>query len=259
MLTIRMKNGILKNYLEKERETMDVLVLIILLFVLLKPIFNLGALSVCYLYFLSQANKKNTSSAPLYPPPNPSTSKVRKLVVRYVSGLIFYAILQTGKISFHSVRNFIYKYIFRVKMAENVVVYGGVEMRRPDRLFIGKGSIIGHNCICDARNIIEIGENVNIANDTWLWSAQHNHRSQKFESRFSKNMKIVIQDRVYLGPGVIVLPGCTVGEGAVVGAGSIVTKDIEPFTINAGVPAKKIGERNRDIDYVFDGKALPFV
>jgi len=229
--------------------------------------FDLCALSVSYIYFLSQANKKITTSGPLYPSPKSpdqqSTStfrnRVRDFVIRYVYGFVFYTVLRTGKIPFHFVRNLIYKRIFRVKMAENVIIYGGVEMRRPDRLFMGKGSIIGHDCILDARNIIEIGENVNIANDTWLWSAQHNHRSQKFESRFSKNMKIVIHDRVYLGPGVIVLPGCTIGEGAVVGAGSIVTKDIEPFTVNAGVPAKKISERNRDIDYIFKGKPLPFV
>ena len=71
--------------------------------------------------------------------------------------------------------------------------------------------------------------------------------------------KIIIHDRVWLGPRVIVLPGCKIGEGAVVGAGAIVTKDIEPFSINVGIPAKKIGERNRNMIYVFDDKPLPFI
>jgi acetyltransferase-like isoleucine patch superfamily enzyme len=46
-----------------------------------------------------------------------------------------------------------------------------------------------------------------------------------------------------------VLPGVTIGEGAVVAAGSIVTKDVAPFTIVAGIPAKRIGERERHLTY----------
>lgn len=74
-----------------------------------------------------------------------------------------------------------------------------------------------------------------------------------------KKKKIIICNRSWLGPRVIVLPGCTIGEGAVVGAGAVVTKDIEPFSINVGIPAKKIGERNKNINYIFDGKPMPFI
>ena len=45
------------------------------------------------------------------------------------------------------------------------------------------------------------------------------------------------------------MPGVTIGEGAIVLAGSVVTKDVEPWTIVGGNPAKKIRDRNRDIDY----------
>jgi len=45
---------------------------------------------------------------------------------------------------------------------------------------------------------------------------------------------------------VIVLPGVKIGEGAIIGAGAVVTKDVEPFTIVGGVPAKKIGEVNHE-------------
>jgi acetyltransferase-like isoleucine patch superfamily enzyme len=54
------------------------------------------------------------------------------------------------------------------------------------------------------------------------------------------------------------LHGVHIGEGAVVAAGSVVTKDVPPFTIVAGVPARKIGLRNKNLCYNFDGKPIPF-
>ena len=53
---------------------------------------------------------------------------------------------------------------------------------------------------------------------------------------------IQIKDDAWIGAGAIILPNITIGEGSVVGAGAVVTKDVEPYTIVAGVPAKKINE-----------------
>ncbi|MDR0525771.1 MAG: acyltransferase, partial [Spirochaetaceae bacterium] len=99
----------------------------------------------------------------------------------------------------------------------------------------------------------------NFSHGVWLWTEQHNHNNIDFSCESPKKKKITIGDRAWLGPRVIVLPGCTIGEGAVIGAGAIVTKDIEPFSINIGIPAKKIGERNRNINYVFEDKPSPFI
>jgi carbonic anhydrase/acetyltransferase-like protein (isoleucine patch superfamily) len=74
-------------------------------------------------------------------------------------------------------RNFIYKYFYKINMAKNVIIYGGAEIRSPNRLIIGKGSIIGHYSVLDARNAIEIGENVNFSHGVWLWTEQHNHNN----------------------------------------------------------------------------------
>jgi galactoside O-acetyltransferase len=55
--------------------------------------------------------------------------------------------------------------------------------------------------------------------------------------------KVVIEPRAFLGVNSVVLPDVTIGMGAVIGAGAVVTKDVPPYEIWAGVPAKKIGER----------------
>ncbi|MCU1347329.1 MAG: Chloramphenicol acetyltransferase [Acidobacteria bacterium] len=55
---------------------------------------------------------------------------------------------------------------------------------------------------------------------------------------------ITLGNGVWLGAGTIVLPGVTIGDGAVIGAGSVVTRDVAPFEIHAGNPARKIGERS---------------
>ncbi len=64
--------------------------------------------------------------------------------------------------------------------------------------------------------------------------------------------RVVIGDRAYVATRSTILPGVTIGEGAVVAAGAVVTKDVAPFTIVGGVPARFIGERPRDLDYVLD-------
>jgi acetyltransferase-like isoleucine patch superfamily enzyme len=48
---------------------------------------------------------------------------------------------------------------------------------------------------------------------------------------------------VLIGAGAVILPGCSIGAGAVIGAGSVVTRDVPPYSIVAGVPARVIGQR----------------
>lgn len=117
-----------------------------------------------------------------------------------------------------------------------------------DNFYIGKYSIIE----CDA----EIGNNVIIANRVSL-AGRYDHHFQKVgvPTRLAPqirdkeydwkglNQKIIIEDDVWIGVGCIILSGVKIGMGSIVAAGSVVTKDVEPYSIYAGNPARKIRTR----------------
>lgn len=120
---------------------------------------------------------------------------------------------------------------------------------------MGGGTIIGDNAILDARSGLELGENVNLSSNVSIYTLQHDHRDPHFKCTPKSGKPVKIGDRVWLGSNVIVLPGITIGEGAVCCAGCVVTKDVEPYAVVAGIPARKVNERPRDLVYEFRGRA----
>lgn len=69
------------------------------------------------------------------------------------------------------------------------------------------------------------------------------------EEKLPENdLPVIIEDDTWIGTGVIILKGVTVGSGAIIAAGSVVTKDVEPYSITGGVPAKLIKMRFQDQD-----------
>jgi acetyltransferase-like isoleucine patch superfamily enzyme len=242
-------------------EILSYICYILLAIIFIKYSFKILAFSISILKY-SLWNKERTTHQNEKSNERQATSQksFRSYISKYVQGFIFYSILETNKIPSHTIRNFIYKHIFKIGLSKNVVIYSGAEIRSPENLYLGKGTIIGHNAILDARNGIEIGSNVNFSTGVWLWTEQHNHSCPYFSCDSPKNKKITIGNRAWLGPRVIVLPGVNIGEGSVIGAGSVVAKDTEPFCIYAGMPAKKIGIRNSNLLYQFDGKVRsPFI
>lgn len=167
-------------------------------------------------------------------------------------GIKFF-IHKTKMIPSHRIRNFIYKHILKVKMANKVVIYFNTEIRAPYNLEIGEGSIIGDNCLLDSRNGIKIGKNVNLSSEVHIWTEQHDYRSKDFSCYSSSDMGVRIGDLAWIGSNTIILPRVTIGKGAVVCAGAVVTKDVEPYSVVAGVPAKKVAQRPQDINYSFNG------
>lgn len=107
--------------------------------------------------------------------------------------------------------------------------------------------MINFGCLFDGRKFhIRTRHDVSIGPEASILTLGDDPQSSDFCDRGGD---VVIGDRVWIGYRAIVLPGVTIGEGAVIGAGAIVTKDVEPFAIVAGNPAKKIGERTKDLRY----------
>ncbi|TWT72939.1 acyltransferase [Allorhodopirellula solitaria] len=115
------------------------------------------------------------------------------------------------------------------------------------KVHLGDRSVLNFGCLLDGRKyIIKIGEDVSIGPETSILTLGHDPHSTTFADRGGD---VVIGDRVWIGYRALVMPGVSIGEGAVVAAGAVVTKNVESFTIVAGVPAKKIGDRERALDY----------
>lgn len=147
-------------------------------------------------------------------------------------------------------------YLLQFKYPYDTVIYSGLEVRSPRRVIIGSNTIIGHNCILDGRMNLEIGSNVNLSTGVWIWTLQHDPQSESFET---KGGKVIIEDYAWLSCRSIILPGVRIGKGTVVAAGSVVTKDTEPYSIMGGIPAKKIGERNNNLNYQLGNEHVPFI
>jgi acetyltransferase-like isoleucine patch superfamily enzyme len=126
------------------------------------------------------------------------------------------------------------------------VIMLGSEVYAPQQLRIGSRCAIGRHCVLDARGGITIGRDVNISSHARLQTAKHLVDDPDFAHEFSP---IVLADRVWVAEGAFVLGGVTIGEGAVVAAGAVVTADVEPYSVVAGVPARKIRERSRELRY----------
>ena len=183
--------------------------------------------------------------------------KAKNIIYIYLDGYIRYITIKIGNIPSMRIRLFLYKKLLCCNIMPKAIIYYGAELRSPENLFIGQGSIIGDKAILDARFGIEIGENVNLSTGVWIWTAQHNYNSPSF-SCDGKCGKVRIGNRAWIGPRTMIMPGVSIGEGAVIAGGAIVTKDVEPFTLVAGIPAKKIGERTHLLNYYFNGEHIPF-
>lgn len=147
----------------------------------------------------------------------------------------------------------------RLTVGDGCTVSGSIVFERESSvLSIGDGCFIGKGLMSIAEEIY-IGNNVMIS---WgVTITDHNSHSLNFSERkydvenwhnnkkdwsTVKIKKIEIQDKVWIGFNAIILKGIVIGEGAIVAAGSVVTKNVAPFTIVAGNPAKVIRELSPD-------------
>ncbi len=111
-------------------------------------------------------------------------------------------------------------------------------------LEIGNKTYLGHRVSISVGSKVTIGNHVLIANEVFI-ADNPGHPLDAARRRVQgvepdQIRPVTIGDDVWIGHGCKIMPGVTIGEGAVVGAGSIVTRDVPPFTLVAGIPAKPV-------------------
>lgn len=157
-----------------------------------------------------------------------------RLVTEFLMWLPFYSI-RTGWLK-----------IFLKRLGRKNAIKRKVDIRLPSRIEIGDNNTINQNVLLDGRGGLCIGNNVDIAQEVNIWTAEHDYNSSQYEGVTGK---VIIEDYVWVASRATILPGCTLHKGSVVAAGAVVTKDVPSMAIVGGVPARIIGWRNCELKY----------
>lgn len=149
------------------------------------------------------------------------------------------------KIPGYRIRQWYLRRVIGIKLGyESSIHMGG--FITGNRISIGDNTVINRGVYLDGRVSLTIGNNVNITHQTLIQTLTHDPQNPDF---ICIECPVFIGDHVWIGAKAIILPGVAIGEGAVVGAGAVVTKDIPPYSIAVGNPAKVIKERSCEINY----------
>lgn len=228
----------------------------LILFLGTKTLFYLACTAGCFLYCRVRKRKGTPAATPpgsgrLGGPAAPPNGASRTWVRNCGDGMVKFLMEWVSQLPAHWLRMVFYRRVFCVEIGPRVVIYKGVIFRSPYRIQIDAGSIIGDNCWLDGREGLYIGRNVNLSSEVRIWTGQHQVHSDTFAYA---GQPVRIEDYAWVSSNVVLLPGVTVGRGAVAAAGAVVTQDIEPQMVAAGVPAKMFGKRKSSLLYEFSGE-----
>jgi acetyltransferase-like isoleucine patch superfamily enzyme len=142
------------------------------------------------------------------------------------------------------IRDFAYKILFK-KLGRRCFIDYKTYFRFPEKISIGDHVSINRGCQFFATYLnggasISIGSYVAFSHGVMLFAASQDYSSLILTDKVGD---IVIGNYVWIGGGTIVLPGVTIGEGSIIGAGSVVSRDIPPYSVAIGIPAKVIKQR----------------
>jgi len=131
------------------------------------------------------------------------------------------------------------------KIGHKVYLFPGVRLLSPGNISIGNCCCINHGTDIGGAGGVDIGNFVLIGPNCQILTNNHSYDRYDLPISYQGTYQapIKICDDVWIAANAVILPGVTVGRGAVVGAGAVVTKDVEPFAIMGGVPARLIKYR----------------
>jgi maltose O-acetyltransferase len=132
------------------------------------------------------------------------------------------------------------------RVGDGVVIRAPFRCEYGTRVSIGARTFMNYECLMLDVAPITIGSACQLATRVQLLTASHPIDPEPRRVGWESAEPIVIGDNVWLGGGVIVCPGVTIGDDTVVGAGAVVTRDLGPGVVAAGVPARVIREIGDD-------------
>lgn len=136
--------------------------------------------------------------------------------------------------------------IFLKKIGNRVEIRNRVKIMSPNKVEIGDDVLINSDTKIGGQCEVKIGNGVLISYNVNLLSQSHEYKNPNIPIRKQGYYggPLIIEDDVWLGANVVVFPNVKIGKGAIVGANSVVTKDVAPYTIVGGIPAKFIKSRS---------------
>lgn len=142
-------------------------------------------------------------------------------------------------------RNILFR-LFLARYGRNSFVDYRTYIRYPWKVNIGNNVAINRGCefypsVASKEGLIILEDGVVLGPAVRLFAATHDYSLLDLPDI---SAPIRIERFAWIGGGSIILPGVTIGEGAVVGAGSVVTRNIQPYTVNAGNPARLLKRRD---------------
>ncbi len=182
--------------------------------------------------------------------PGEASRRHKVFLIRTISYLTNYLI---ARIPSWKLRHYWYRRVLGIELGPKAGVhlgcywwfYGPGQVRRTG-VSIGANSRINRDCMIDVRGGVTIGDNVSISPQVAISTAAHSAADPGFRVEIRP---VTIEDNVWIGMRAMILGGVTLGRGSVVAAGAVVTKDVPPLTIVAGVPARPVGMRPEEASH----------
>ena len=181
-----------------------------------------------------------------YPKMNTTSRILRRIKTVWLEIVVMKAHVVGCIVPFHHLRRAFYRMV-GMRIGQGSSIHMKLTLYNPGGIHIGEDTIIGERCTLDGRAPLTIGNHVDIASEVMVYNSEHDVNDENFKPIVAP---VTVEDYVFIGPRAILLPGVTVGKGAIVGAGAVVTKNVEPYSIVGGVPARVIGQRTvRNLRY----------
>lgn len=153
----------------------------------------------------------------------------------------------------HMFRLAYYRWVLGFNIGQKSHIFMGAWFDCKRNFIMGRESVINQNCRLDNRGGLVIGNRVSISAEVCILTADHDMRAPDMASR---QRSVIIEDYVFIGTRAMILPGVKLGHGCAVAAGAVVTSDVLPGQIVAGIPARPIGVRASDL--LYDPTYAPF-